>query len=319
MGQLFLEVAREVGFRESGLSLGRRRVMVQIRTLATRLEIPLAVNNGLIVDFLYFETIMKLANSRMVENQRRIKRLWQRLQAEFPQMAVEAACSELSIRRPWVVACPPSLAKRFKVAIEEHGWMDDTRKMARVALPMDMRKTDDHIAIPLITTAADLVIDSVSEATTAAVVAEKAGAALAEFLDLEDVSQPVFVFESSGLPTKTATESARSGVSSGASGVLARLVAEVHSLVLTSLPEQELHAFPPVHTFYTDVRAVGKMQWRGDVALLPRNSLCGKHWDTLVDKVDAVQNAHGVLWERIRQAFNARLLARQQEIRVDDE
>eukprot|EP00913_Durusdinium_trenchii_P022544 g21176.t1 len=38
LGQTMLSAAREAGFRESGLSLGRKRVMVQIRTLAPRTE-----------------------------------------------------------------------------------------------------------------------------------------------------------------------------------------------------------------------------------------------------------------------------------------
>jgi tRNA wybutosine-synthesizing protein 3 len=66
-------------------------------------------------------------------------------------------------------------------------------------------------------------------------------------------------------------------------------------------------------TLLAEVRAVGPLQWRGDVALLPRDSLIGGACEHLA------RESKGGLWEMLRSAIGARLLARQQEILVDDE
>ena len=66
--QRILEVAREAGMRESGLSLGRKRVMVQIRTLALRLEVPIGIDGKALIDKEYFDTLLRLANQRLVND-----------------------------------------------------------------------------------------------------------------------------------------------------------------------------------------------------------------------------------------------------------
>eukprot|EP00933_Yihiella_yeosuensis_P061531 TRINITY_DN64366_c0_g1_i1.p1 TRINITY_DN64366_c0_g1~~TRINITY_DN64366_c0_g1_i1.p1 ORF type:complete len:391 (+),score=80.02 TRINITY_DN64366_c0_g1_i1:38-1210(+) len=123
--QQILGVAREAGFRESGISHGRRRVMVQIRTLAMRLEVPLALDGKALVDQPYFQTLIQIANSRLAENMARVNRLWRNLQ-EALQLSSNSSCDE---GEPWVLVCPSALARSVKLALEDRQWLDESRKM----------------------------------------------------------------------------------------------------------------------------------------------------------------------------------------------
>eukprot|EP00438_Fugacium_kawagutii_P001335 Skav226319 [mRNA] locus=scaffold3301:614879:619122:- [translate_table: standard] len=119
VAQNMLSVAREAGFRESGISLGRKRVLVQIRTLAMRLEVPLAIDGELLVEKTYFETLIRLANERLDENLARTNRLWMKLKEAFSQSRAEQEEHEL-----WVLVCAQSHARSVKLALEGHGWLD---------------------------------------------------------------------------------------------------------------------------------------------------------------------------------------------------
>eukprot|EP00811_Abedinium_folium_P000010 NODE_10009_length_1383_cov_3.242834.p1 GENE.NODE_10009_length_1383_cov_3.242834~~NODE_10009_length_1383_cov_3.242834.p1 ORF type:complete len:312 (-),score=115.99 NODE_10009_length_1383_cov_3.242834:290-1225(-) len=60
--------------------------------------------------------------------------------------------------------------------------------------------------------------------------------------------------------------------------------------------------------------SLAQLQWRGDVALLPRGTFTGERWECLARAAEAC----GGFWELLRVAAGARLLGRQQEIRVGD-
>jgi len=57
------------------------------------------------------------------------------------------------------------------------------------------------------------------------------------------------------------------------------------------------------------------LQWRGDIALLPRGQLASGPWETMAC---SARGSRGGLWESIRAVIGARILGRQKEIRVDD-
>merc|ERR1712113_1088427 len=77
----------------------------------------------------------------------------------------------------------------------------------------------------------------------------------------------------------------------------------------------------PIHCTLDDlleeVKALGRLQWRGDVALLPRSALCGTSWQLLVERWH--EKHLNSLWEAMRSRIGARMLMRQGEILVDDE
>jgi len=74
--------------------------------------------------------------------------------------------------------------------------------------------------------------------------------------------------------------------------------AEAAKLDLTLLFEQLREMLP-------------RLQWRGDVALLPRGALTDDCWASLA-------SGDSDIWDRLRRTLGARLLGRQQEIGVDD-
>lgn len=69
----------------------------------------------------------------------------------------------------------------------------------------------------------------------------------------------------------------------------------------------------PLAELLAEVRGLSALQWRGDVALVPRGGLAGGACDHFA------QESKGEFWDALRVAVGARLLARQQEILVDDE
>eukprot|EP00434_Breviolum_minutum_P036403 symbB.v1.2.032250.t1/scaffold3727.1/size51393/3 len=317
------------GFRESGISLGRKRVMVQIRTLAMRLEVPLAIDGQILVDRAYFEALVRLANQRLKENLERTNRLWMKLKEAFSQIHAPVREQEL-----WVLACDPTHARSVKLALEGRGWLDDNRKMQRLAGLDDAESgsaNEQTIGLPLTAEGAENLKalaenaeeemaqrEPVKEATTSSkdpAVEKKLpkrqrppiAAANLEvlwrqgFLQLKRAELPV-----KSRPVQT------SGLPSGAKD---KSLEQVLKILLGELQ-------PPLDvkvcdTLQKEVQEMPSVLWRGDVALLPRGALTGSSWEVL-ERAAEVLPAGG-LWERFRQSLGARLLARQQEIRVDDE
>jgi len=70
-----MEVARNGGFRESGISIGKKHVMVGVRTSALKIEAPVLENGRLIVDAAYVDVLVRLANEKFRKNQERTDRL----------------------------------------------------------------------------------------------------------------------------------------------------------------------------------------------------------------------------------------------------
>ena len=66
--QELLQIAIRCGFRESGLSVGRRKCMLGIRTTANSLELPVAVRGAVVVSRAYLDVVVEGANRRFLSN-----------------------------------------------------------------------------------------------------------------------------------------------------------------------------------------------------------------------------------------------------------
>ena len=71
-----MEVARNGGFRESGISIGKKHVMVGVRTSALKMEAPVLEDGQLLVDADYIKVLVRLANEKFVKNQERTDKLY---------------------------------------------------------------------------------------------------------------------------------------------------------------------------------------------------------------------------------------------------
>ena len=71
-----MEVARNAGFRESGISIGKKHVMVGVRTSALKIEAPVLENGHLLVDDGYLGVLVRLANDKFAKNQQRTDKLY---------------------------------------------------------------------------------------------------------------------------------------------------------------------------------------------------------------------------------------------------
>ena len=71
--QAFLKIAMDAGFRESGLSVGSKKIMVGVRTTANVLECPVALDGKILCSEEYLDFLATEANRRFVENHRKTK------------------------------------------------------------------------------------------------------------------------------------------------------------------------------------------------------------------------------------------------------
>ncbi|KAL5466789.1 hypothetical protein EMCRGX_G030938 [Ephydatia muelleri] len=77
--QSILQVAVSSGFRNSGITVGKRdRIMLAVRSTHS-LEAPVACNGKLLVDVDYITHLVELANTKMAENLQRIDRFTKQL------------------------------------------------------------------------------------------------------------------------------------------------------------------------------------------------------------------------------------------------
>jgi len=335
--QCVLEMARETGFRESGLSLGRRRIMVQLRTNAARLEVPLAADGKMLVALPYFEFLVKTANERMADNVRRIARLWGRLREALAPAMGAAPLQGL----PWILSCPSSLARAVKLALEDLGLMDDERKLAQ--LPPSNGQPP-RMGIPITEAAADYFedLEVSTEAREEALVAANGAHASVDqahdamgteaktkkrppttACDLPELWRTsggpggsLSLLRSDDLPRKQRPP--QRGGGAGGTGVVGAVHGEAKSKEKDAIVNalEQVYASVngtgcPLPDFISEARSMGSVQWREDVALLPRGGLSGDNWESLEAETG------GRLWETLRGAIGARLLVRQQEILVD--
>eukprot|EP01034_Spumella_vulgaris_P033072 gene33072-40814_t len=84
------------GFRESGISIGQKKVIVAIRTTAFNLELPLARGSQLLVDDSYVSLIVSEANNRLRSNFARADKFLMELKKlfQFPTLSVQNVIPE---------------------------------------------------------------------------------------------------------------------------------------------------------------------------------------------------------------------------------
>ena len=87
--QVLLQVAHRCGFRESGISAGKKKTMLAIRTAANVLEVPLVCNGDLLVSERYLQVLARIANAKFDENLRRTQLLHSTLLAQVLQVREE--------------------------------------------------------------------------------------------------------------------------------------------------------------------------------------------------------------------------------------
>ena len=82
-GRRMHQVAMGSGFRESGLSIGQKKVQLAIRTTSYGMELPIAVGTKLLLDDFAVDVIVAEANRRLLSNFSRTDRLLTALKTAF--------------------------------------------------------------------------------------------------------------------------------------------------------------------------------------------------------------------------------------------
>lgn len=91
--QLLLQCAVQSGFRNSGISLGKKgKIIVGVRSTHS-MEVPLSHSGHLLVSTEYVEFLIKLANKKMEENFRRIDRFFESIKTAILQQMEEQLLS----------------------------------------------------------------------------------------------------------------------------------------------------------------------------------------------------------------------------------
>ena len=170
-GGRFARLARDAGFRESGVVVGERRAVCSVRC-SIRMEAPLVAGGKRLVSDEAIETLVAIANEKWAANAARAERLREAIAAAFAAegagrdaAAAEAAETNGSRRDPdeneprpgdagdserseaRVFAVETAHAKRCKDALKTAGWLDKTRRAGgdafsskrRVLLPITRR------------------------------------------------------------------------------------------------------------------------------------------------------------------------------------
>lgn len=102
-----LQVGLAKGFRESGIVLGQKKIMVAIRTTANSLELPLILHNELLLSRAYLQVLVTDANEKFIENSKRTRALEKHFeQTFFPSSAAaveDMTTSRLDMKATWNV------------------------------------------------------------------------------------------------------------------------------------------------------------------------------------------------------------------------
>eukprot|EP01039_Chlorochromonas_danica_P008263 gene8263-9112_t len=92
-------VAFDCGYRESGISLSDKKVLLAVRTLAFRLETPLAINGRALFSLDSLAAVVDEANERLAENFARVDRLLVAMKKHFDFPALSLSPSPPSTSR----------------------------------------------------------------------------------------------------------------------------------------------------------------------------------------------------------------------------
>ncbi len=89
-GRRLLAAALQAGMRNSGMLLGRHRLMLAVR-MTLKLEAPVALDGQLLVADDYLQLLVRLANDMFAENASRTERFFQQLRRSVEGREMEAA------------------------------------------------------------------------------------------------------------------------------------------------------------------------------------------------------------------------------------
>lgn len=122
-GRKLLQLALELGFRESGLVVSDARVTVAIRGHSLALGVPLAPSGPLKPPTDFLNALVAQANQRLLQNWYQLDRLYERIQAVFFEVAVTPTVHTTSIPalNLWnlaSVAIPPTCSTEDSTAID---------------------------------------------------------------------------------------------------------------------------------------------------------------------------------------------------------
>lgn len=101
-------IATLCGFRESGIKLGNKKIILAVRTTANGMELPIAKGNELIVSDSYLDLIINECNARLASNFYRIDKFLLELKRQYRwpilQIRDNGSAANNTIRR-WGHAC----------------------------------------------------------------------------------------------------------------------------------------------------------------------------------------------------------------------
>jgi len=76
--------AVESGFRNSGITVGKKGKVIMAVRSTHGLEVPLATENQLLVSEEYLHFLVKIANEKMMENEKRIQKFYEQIHLQYP-------------------------------------------------------------------------------------------------------------------------------------------------------------------------------------------------------------------------------------------
>lgn len=101
-GNRLRSIARDCGFRESGLSIAPKKVMLAIRTTSFNLDAPIAMDGQLMISHAHLQVIVSEANHRLLMNFARLERLLLSVKLAFawPSLQLLPPSSSTAILSP---------------------------------------------------------------------------------------------------------------------------------------------------------------------------------------------------------------------------
>lgn len=152
---MLMEVARAAGYRESGISIGKKHVIVGVRTSSLRMDSPVAEDGKQLVPEDYLDVLVRLANDKFGKNQDKTDMFYSLLKRDLLHSTLapgddgggqqgEACCEHRGAdggaaadeggerMKHLAIACDGGECERVRNEAATLGWLDKKRRNARV-------------------------------------------------------------------------------------------------------------------------------------------------------------------------------------------
>ena len=155
---MLMEVARAAGYRESGISVGKKHVIVGVRTSSLRMDSPVAEDGNQLVPEEYLDVLVRLANDKFGKNQDKTDNFYSLLKRDLLHSTLapgddgggqrgEAGCGQRGgngggdasgegegeeMMKHLAIACQGGECERVRSEAAALGWLDKKRRNARV-------------------------------------------------------------------------------------------------------------------------------------------------------------------------------------------